>query len=390
MGYWGYSMDYDHASRVTDVDVKNYTSPIFQIILDADSPRKGFRNQYYEDIRIEGDISGPLLRVENRPYPWGGNSNPELGNSKNFTFKNITLEGTQARKSTISGKDANNGHHDYLFENLSINGVAVTESNKDDFFTVNSFTSNIRFVTTSTETPQQEPFGNFPVVMPARIQAEYYDQGGRNVAYYDMDEGNKYHSTLRSDDVDIKDAAAGNGIIGGNAPGEWREYSIAVEADTYELAARVSCAGKDAGMIVLLGNGPEGSSFETLDTIPIPNTGDWRTFEELKHDGVTVPLGGAHKILRLETIGNYFDIDWIEFSKADATPAAYRPARFGITARTDRVDIIRIDGSIVARSLTPPAALQLFPAETLSPGIYLVRTPGKIHIMNAVDLQGAH
>ncbi len=48
--------------------------------------------------------------------------------------------------SILKGKDAGNGHDDYVFENLTINGVAVNEANKNAYFEMNEYARNIRFL----------------------------------------------------------------------------------------------------------------------------------------------------------------------------------------------------------------------------------------------------
>jgi len=110
----------------------------------ADSD-KGLSNQIYEDIRIEGNLNCPLVRVENRPYPFGATAS-QNGSSYGIVLRNVSLEGTQSGLSSILGKDVQNGHHDYLFENLKINGTQITASNYASFFSINQFVSNINFI----------------------------------------------------------------------------------------------------------------------------------------------------------------------------------------------------------------------------------------------------
>lgn len=149
MSYWALDLDHNNTTTIRNIDIKTYNEhAIFQAVLDGGEGQsdKGTKNQIFEDIRIEGDIDCPLIWVQNRAYPWGDGSGPHNGNTYNIVFRNITLEGTQKGKSKILGKDQENGHHDYVIENLSINGEYVTESNKAEHFDINEWTSNIRFV----------------------------------------------------------------------------------------------------------------------------------------------------------------------------------------------------------------------------------------------------
>jgi len=47
----------------------------------------------------------------------------------------------------------------------------------------------------------------------------------------------------------------------------------------------------------------------------IPNTGSYDTFQQGVLANIVVTNGGNGKVLRLETLGNYFDVDWIKFDR---------------------------------------------------------------------------
>ena len=89
------------------------------------------------------------------------------------------------------------------------------------------------------------PYGGAPVVLPGQIEAEHFDEGGKNVAYFDSTAGNA-GGRLRATDVDIQptsDVGAGYNI-GWIAPGEWLAYSIDVShSRTYTFSTRVASNG---------------------------------------------------------------------------------------------------------------------------------------------------
>jgi hypothetical protein len=147
MSYWLQSLANNYFTRVENIDIKTYNDhAIFQSVLDGDKSNAGMgiHNQIYKDIRIEGNIPCPLIRIENRPYPWGGNPNsPVLGKSRNIQFINVTLEGSQLGKSTILGKDKDNDHSGYLFENVRIGGTLLAEGNFNQYFSTNEFVHDI-------------------------------------------------------------------------------------------------------------------------------------------------------------------------------------------------------------------------------------------------------
>jgi len=155
-GYYGFEAKKGYTALVDDIDVKTYLSDsggppllasVFQVYVDNSDPNAGYSNQTYQNVRIEGNVATPLLELKNTVYPWGGlyAVNPPLGNSSNFVFRNISLEGTQKYLSQIKGWDANNGFHRVVLENVSFNGTVVTPSNVGSYFDINSYVWGLRF-----------------------------------------------------------------------------------------------------------------------------------------------------------------------------------------------------------------------------------------------------
>jgi parallel beta-helix repeat protein len=180
----------------------------------------------------------------------------------------------------------------------------------------------------------QSPYGGAARSVPGQIEAEDYDNGGEGVAYHDSDATNNGDATLRNDGVDIKDAGSGNYVIGWNAPGEWREYTVNIPNGACNISSLVATVNTDAQQRVLLGDGPEGSNFVVLGVMNIPNTGSYSTFQQGVLANVAVTNGGNGKILRLETLGNYFDVDGIRF---DSVPGSLSGS--GAVGATSTVDL---------------------------------------------------
>jgi hypothetical protein len=152
-GYWGFEAIQGYSAFVDDIDVKTYPvdggvmAAVFQTFVDNSDPSQGYSNQIYQNIRIEGNLNVPLLKLENLVYPWGGPNavNPPLGNSDNFVFRNVTLEGKQTHRSEIKGWDANNGFHNVVLENVQINGTVVDSSNVSTYFDINNSVWGLSF-----------------------------------------------------------------------------------------------------------------------------------------------------------------------------------------------------------------------------------------------------
>ena len=159
-GYWG-NPGTQFKTSVQNIDIKTYNSDawvqfgapltpaVFQIWMDSTNSAYGYSNQTYQDIRVEGDLSVPLLILKNMVYPWGGPNavSPPLGNSYNLLFRNVTVAGRQNILSEIKGLDSANGFHNVRFENLSFNGTAVTQTNFANYISVNNYVSNLSFAT---------------------------------------------------------------------------------------------------------------------------------------------------------------------------------------------------------------------------------------------------
>ncbi len=151
MSYWANPLDHEYTMVARNIDIKiTPWHAIFLCVLDGKQSDAGVKNHVYEDIRIEGDLNWNcrLIWLENRPYPWPPPSNSSKGNASNLTFRNISIEKRQnldERKSLIIGMDAENGIRDVTFEHLTINGVPVTEANRDAYFEINEYARDIRF-----------------------------------------------------------------------------------------------------------------------------------------------------------------------------------------------------------------------------------------------------
>ena len=150
-GYWGNAANNIYTSLADDIDIRSYVSdaggpPLlaaaFQVWMDNTDSTKGYRNQTYQNIRIEaGQLTVPVLSVKNVVYPWGGPTavSPPLGNGYNLVFKNISVTGTQKHLSEIKGWDANNGLHNVYLDNFRFNGELVTQDNLGKYFDVNGY-----------------------------------------------------------------------------------------------------------------------------------------------------------------------------------------------------------------------------------------------------------
>ncbi len=146
-----------------------------------------------------------------------------------------------------------------------------------------------------------------------RIQAEDFDNGAKNVAYFNNNSSNPGGQYRTSQTVGIETTAdAGGGYnVGWIAAGDWLEYTIRVPAaGTYDLRLRV--AGTSAGRVRVLARGVDLTGDWTL-----PTTGGWQTWTTATR---SVLLGAGQQKLRVSVLGAGFNLNWIELSPAPSGP----------------------------------------------------------------------
>jgi uncharacterized protein YjdB len=155
---------------------------------------------------------------------------------------------------------------------------------------------------------QQTPYNGTPASIPGIIEAENYDNGGQDIAYNDITDGNN-GNVYRSENVDIQPTTdtGGGYAIGWIAAGEWLEYTVNVNTPgTYTLTARVS-ATMDAKSFHVELDGQNISG-----TIPVTNTGSYQTYATVT---VTTPsLTTGQKVLRIVMDATSFNINYLGFA----------------------------------------------------------------------------
>lgn len=171
------------------------------------------------------------------------------------------------------------------------------------------------FVTTDTisNPPQQTPFQ--PHTIPGTIEAEQFDNGGPNVAYFDLSNGDNGESGYRDTDVDMAEISSGNYKIGWTEDGEWLEYTTEAEAGTYRVDFSVASSVGNPGDIRLL---IDGQAYGTVDVL---STGGWSAFETFSIENIVISASGT-KVVRIEIVDSYIDIDNFTFVDTTSVPTA--------------------------------------------------------------------
>jgi len=158
------------------------------------------------------------------------------------------------------------------------------------------------------------PYGGTAWAIPGTIQAENYDLGGQNVAYFDTTSGNS-GGVYRTDSVDIEACSdTGGGYdVGGIAATEWQKFTVNVgTAKTYTVTFRVASGGAGSS-----GGGTLHLEDETgknlTGTVTIPGTGGWQTWTNVTASATL--SAGSHVIkLSNDTVSSGYNLNSISLN----------------------------------------------------------------------------
>lgn len=166
---------------------------------------------------------------------------------------------------------------------------------------------------------EQTPYAGSPWPVPGKIEAEDYDRGGAEVAYFDRtpsNEGNAY----RNEPVDVEPCTdTGGGYnVGWMLTGEWLEYTLAVGMPgTYRLNVRVATIRDERRFHI------EVDGQDVSGSLVVPNTGAWQNWQTVSTD---VSLRGGEQIMRLVADSDDFNVNFVEW----LSPTARNKGREGI------------------------------------------------------------
>lgn len=187
----------------------------------------------------------------------------------------------------------------------------------------------------SSSATELTPFKSHSI--PGTIEAEDYDNGGQNIAYYDIDTENE--TTLyRADNAGI-DSAGSAFVYGWAQNGEWLKYTVNVtEAGMMQYTVRIASANDNASFSLYM------DDTAIADNITVPNTSGWKTFQEISDTTSTISAG-TH-VLKVSVDAAYFNIDWIKFEKLGTT--GITKALQGIQTRKTNYAVYNLNGKRIA------------------------------------------
>ena len=222
----------------------------------------------------------------------------------------------------------------------------------------------------------QTPYKEVAAKIPGKIEAENYDVGGHNKAFYDNDRENQ-GKAYREDEVDVVDisdskcgdAACTGYAIGYTNEGEWVEYTINVAADAkYDITANVATAFETSAMQLFI------DDKEITESVVAPKVDSvWTTYKVI--DVGSVELKKGEHVLKLLITGGYLNVDWIQFTDPNATTIV-KNVRFD-AQKVSAYNVFGATGKFLGRVDNVGANLaQTLKNAGFANGVYIMRAVG--------------
>ena len=215
-----------------------------------------------------------------------------------------------------------------------------------DWFKVGTDYKDEIYLGAAQDTTPPTPYGDVAAKIPGKVEAENYDVGKPNRAYYDND-GDNQGKAYREDAVDIvqldtADKSKGY-AIGYTGEGEWMRYTVNfAETGTYEVKVNMATPSENAGVKLYI----DGKA--VTDEIIAKQNGenDWSTYSAVS--AKTKEIEKGEHALKVEIVGNNVNVDWLEFCKGECKTESLKGLRYGVDA-SRTYGVYGINGSFVGR-----------------------------------------
>jgi subtilisin family serine protease len=161
---------------------------------------------------------------------------------------------------------------------------------------------NLNYVDVAAEPPSNA------ILLPGRLQAEAYKNGGEGVGYHDLTPANNQGGQFRpADGVDIESTGdAGGGYdVGWTQAGEWLAYDVRVTTTgAYRITARLASAVAGTKTLALQVDGA------TVGTFSFSDASGWQSWKDVVLTGVNLTAG--NHVVRLTLNSNDCNINYID------------------------------------------------------------------------------
>ena len=251
---------------------------------------------------------------------------------------------------------------------------------EDLFFVVKQggFDFDYWYMEGATPPVPQEPFNGKAAVIPGKIEAEDYDKGSHNKAFYDNDRANQ-GGAYREDEVDIvqidsTDKSKGY-ALGYTEDGEWVKYSINNEADAaYTVMLNLATTSEDVGVKLYI------DDKAITDVIKAEQGEDWSTYKTVT--ATTKEISKGEHELKLEISGNFVNVDWIKFCKDEKCEdggdiSSIRKARIEFPIAEKYYSVFSMTGKFLGQvDANGQSLAKSMRSAGFVPGVYMVRGVG--------------
>ena len=143
--------------------------------------------------------------------------------------------------------------------------------------------------------------------IPGTIEAEDFDKGCQEDAYFDTDDINQGGAYRPNEPVDIDICSAGGYCIGWTNTGEWMTYTVNVrKSSTYQVSFFIASPSDNAKLHL------EVDGKDKTGTFPIPNTAGYQNWNVVKK---TIKLDSGRHLLKLVVDSAGLNIDKMVFEE---------------------------------------------------------------------------
>ena len=215
-----------------------------------------------------------------------------------------------------------------------------------DWFKVGTDYKDEIYLDAAQDTTPPTPYGDVAAKIPGKVEAENYDVGKPNRAYYDKD-GDNQGKAYREESVDIvqldsTDKSKGY-AIGYTGEGEWLRYTVNVaETGTYEVKVNMATPSEKAGVKLYI----DGKAVSDEIIAKQNEENDWSTYSAIS--AKTKEIENGEHALKVEIVGNNVNVDWLEFCLNECKTTKIGNVRYGMDA-SRTYGVYSLNGSFVGR-----------------------------------------
>ena len=206
---------------------------------------------------------------------------------------------------------------------------------------------------TTAQAQTNSPYSGTPTAVPGTLEAEFYDNGGENIAYHDTavtNEGGAYRAS-EGVDIEICTDSGGGYNVGWTEADEWLKYTVNVAASgAYTITSRVA-SGMGACAFHI-----EVDDVDVTGSIPVPYTGGW---QEWTNKTSRVTLTAGEQVVKIVIESGGMNINYLEFVEVgpaftvDPIVKTNATENVAYAGQTVADAVTNADGYLLSYSLVP-------------------------------------